>query len=297
MTPLVNRLTRAITTTFLAATSSIAQAPGRIEVDGARPMMEMVDRLEALSGVAINYEDPQYVNPNDIEDVADRVLTAAQRSRNPSVKILVPRGGKLSLTLPPSGEKVREADIGPYLTQMRMAYETKKLPGRFAITQRNGMWYVEPSSEAQGDQGDQANQGVAPAMGTRITIPRQRRNAGKYLELILGQIAQKNGSKVATGTIPYGAFATTQVDLGADDESAAVVVSRLLAELSRGSHPNVPATPRLSYRFLYDPGFKNYVFNVRVVEPIRPAGPDVDRPVITPPVPGSGRPGEQKIPD
>ena len=255
---------------LLLVVNAVSQTPGSVEVDGPRPLMQMVDRLEALANVPINYEDPRYLHPSDIEDVADKVSTAEQRSRNPAAKILVPRGGKLAVALPAEGEKVDTGDIGSLLTQMRMAYEAMNLPGRFITVERNGVWYVEPSA-ALNEAGTMQKAGSI--MGSPITIPWQRRNAGECLNLILNQVAQLSGSRVVTGMIPFLAFAGgAEVNFGADDEPAVTVLFRLLARLSRGGNPNpfAPAKMYFSYRLLYDPGFNYYVFNARVVERVRP---------------------------
>jgi hypothetical protein len=246
---------------LLGATAA-GQSPGSIAVDGPRPLMQLVDRLEALSGVPINYEDPRYDRPAEIEDVTDRVQTAAQRSANPTARILVPRGGRLAVALPLASERPDQADVGSLLIHMRSAYETADLPGRFEIAERNGVWHVE---------GRGAGNNSTSVMAHRISIPRKRRGAGEFLKLLLNEVGQQAGVRVVIGSLPFVAFAAAQGDFGADYEPAATVMARLFLRLSRGTHTGASRRPRFSYRLLFDPGLKYYAFNVRAVPPVPPA--------------------------
>ena len=59
--------------------------------------MAMVDHLQQQFGIAINYEDPPFAYKDDIRDITDQVQSPRQREANPNVRILVPRGGALSM--------------------------------------------------------------------------------------------------------------------------------------------------------------------------------------------------------
>ncbi len=71
-----------------------------LSVNDPRPMMALADKLQGILTVPINYEDPRFENPGDVQDVTDTVVKNRAQF---SGRVLIPRGGELTVTVPNSG--------------------------------------------------------------------------------------------------------------------------------------------------------------------------------------------------
>lgn len=259
----VARVAVGLAVCFTSVSSLSAQASVTIEVTDPRPMKASIDQLEQRLGFPIHYEDPRFEAADEISDITDQVQSARQKAANPTVRILVPKGGRL--TLPPTSIS-REpglTDALSVMTQLRVAHDAAGLAGRFAVQQVGSSIIVEPRA-VRGAKGDWKATGSV--LDVPITLPTGQRNAMEALQLLLAEVSQKVGLKVGIGRFPIHAFANTLVTIGADGESAKVVLLRLLGQLAQ---PNIAvAKPRMmfSYRLLYDPGVKYYLLSINAVQ-------------------------------
>lgn len=240
----------------LAIGSTLASGQ-TLSVNDPRPMMALADRLQGILNVPINYEDPRFENPVDLQDVTDTVVKNRAQF---SGRVLIPRGGELTVTVPNSALGITAGDLLSIFPLIRIAHEGNGYPGTFNIANRNGSWYVEPTA-LRSVTG--ATTTVGSVMATKIRFPFRQQSAAEALQLILGQVSQAIGVKIGIGAVPFAALANT-VSLGADDEPASVVVARLFSQLHPGSQ-NAPDTPRWAYRLLFDPGLRYYMFNTNAV--------------------------------
>jgi len=193
-----------------------------ITVNDPRPMMALADKLQSMLNVPINYEDPRYENPGDMQDVTDAVVKNRAQF---SGRVLIPRGGALTVTLPNSPLGMTAAtlvSLGPLVTA---AYQASGYPGTFDVANRNGSWYVEPTAlrTATG-----ISTTVRSVMATKIRLPFRQQTGSEALQAILGQVSQAISVKIGIGAIPFAALANS-VSLGANDEAASVVLSRLFS--------------------------------------------------------------------
>lgn len=231
-----------------------------------RPLESVLDNVERTLGVSINYEDPRLECSDDIEDVTDRVQSAAQRAAHPQTRTLVPKGGQPLLlnTSLASPSAAPLSDAISLVTQLRMQYESNGYAGRFAIKQVGSALTVEPSAVRGGDCTWKA---ATPAMETHISFPFQSRKASETLELILSAVSQRLGTKVGLGSLPISDFLSRAVSLGASDEPANVVLVRLFEQLAAGSSTTIIAQSGYSYHVLYDPGVKYYLMHIAPLGP------------------------------
>lgn len=223
------------------------------------PLEAMLDRIEHAAGVPINYEDPRYDCPADVVDVTNQVQSAAQRAANPAARILVPRGGKLTLdgVLPGTPQPGDELPlVGAAVAQ----YEASGLPGRFTVRQIGSVTSVEPV-EARGRDCRWAK--ASPALEAGINFPPQTRAAADTLSLILASASQAIGVKIGLAQVPLVAFINRQVTLGAANEPAASVLVRLFEQISS------PGRVSYSYHLFYDPGLRYYMADIAAVSPSR----------------------------
>lgn len=256
--PLLSILLAALGVAMLSRV--VAQQTSTLDVSGSRPLMKAIDAIETKLRVSINYEDPQYQHPDDVQDVTDEVQSPRQRAANPNVRIIVPKPGQLSLYSPIlSQRQAASSDVLSLLTQLRAAHEAKNLPGRFVIVQRESVWTVEPS-------GIRSRAGglipAASVLNAHLTFPFQQRNAAECLMLFVKQASQASGAKIGLGAYPIVGFVNVNVACGATDEPANIFLPKLLAEVSARQSLRIPVTPLQSYRLLYDPGIRYYLLSI-----------------------------------
>lgn len=257
-----------------ASVVALAQTAVHIKVNQPRPLEAALDKLEKAIGVPINYEDPRFACPADVTDVTATVQSAAQRAANPNTRIIVPKGGPLSLdTSVPA--KPQSSDALAAVTLLRVQHEARGYPGRFSVKQVGSVVTVEPNAVRTGDC---KWEGATPAMETHISFPSQARAALDTLLLILKTLEQHIGIKVGLANLPMVAFANRSVTVGADNEPANVVLSHLFEQLS------APGLISYSYHMFYDPGLKFYMVDIGAVQPVVAASQAATAPTSPPPV-------------
>jgi hypothetical protein len=241
-----------------AAAGLRAQTPIHMEFNDPRPLAAAIAQLEKKLGIPINYEDPRFACPTEIQEVTDQVQSPAQRAANPNAHIIVPRHATLSFDyVPPSFP----GDVLALLTQLCERYESKGYPGRFTVKQVGRVPTVEPNAARRADCVWAA---ATPVMETRIGFPAQTRNASEALQLIFETLTRTAGVKVGIASLPILGFVYRSVTLGAGDEPAGEVLMRLFEQLSVSTRSNY------SYTVLYDPGVKYYMASIDAVQPAKP---------------------------
>ena len=75
---------------FLASTTVVGQSSAiNLQVSHARPLEAALDELEKRLAVPINYEDPRFLCPDELQDITAQVQSPAQKAANPRRR---PRG-------------------------------------------------------------------------------------------------------------------------------------------------------------------------------------------------------------
>jgi hypothetical protein len=259
-----------------------AQTPVRVQVSDPRPLKTAIDQIESTLGIPISYEDPRFEFAGDTQDVTDQVQSARQRAANPTVRIIVPRGGILTLESSILSKPAQISDVLALVTQLRIGSEANNFPGRFVIKQVGSTPIVEPTA-VRGQDGSWKP--VGPAMETHITFPSQQRNAAETLKLIAADASQALKIKIGVGRFPVLAFANTSVTVGADDEPANLVLGRLFTQLAVNNSGTAQAAPAYSYRLLYDPGVKYYLLHINAIaatDDAKPSSAPIPGPVSPP---------------
>jgi hypothetical protein len=241
-----------------------AQSLVRVEVNSARPLKAAIDSVEEQIGMPINYEDPRFTASVDVQDVTDQVQSPRQRTANPNVRIIVPKGGALVSVRTPLADTPTIGDALSLLTEIRGQHEASGYPGRFRVRQVGDMVTVDPISVRTLDGSWKSS---VAAMDTPVTFPMMKRNAAETLILIAKTLTDSLGIKVGLGRFPMIAFANANVEIGSSDEPAGTVITRLFGQLSAVQSPRAGDLSRYSYRLLYDPGVKYYLLHVHAVTP------------------------------
>ena len=191
-----------------------------IRVDEARPLAAVLQELERRHGVVITYEEPPYVNADQIEDVTAKV----RRTPAPVGKrVLVPRGGPFEFNYAPTD------NLLSVLQRLTTEYRGTGYGGTFAVRQSRDAFHVVPV-EFRNTLGN--DEPYTPILDTRITIapdPGEMRSAYQALNAISAALTRATGITIGPGTVPMNVLMKTKVELRATDEPARSVLLRTLA--------------------------------------------------------------------
>lgn len=235
----------------LCCLNATAQKLETIQVNDPRPVAEAVRMLEQKTGVAITYEDPEYAYSSDIKDV-----TALVRKDGKSrPRILIPAGGVLdfSYSLAANG---RPQEPMSDLVNRLLQQDAGNGKGVFAVRRDGDRLHVVPAM-VRNKEGELVP--TTPILDERIYIPAGQRTGFEMLSAICEELTRISGHRVFVATVPSNSLHAYYAEMGADNEPAREVLSRLL---------NGFANP-LSWRVLYDPGLGWYALNIHTVAPIR----------------------------
>jgi hypothetical protein len=249
----------------IAQVAALAQTTVHIALSQRRPLEAALSQLENQIGIPVNYEDPRFECADDIEDVTTQVQNAAQKAAHPNVRIIVPKGGSLSLDLLlPSVPQAADALVA--VTQLRQQHEASGYPGRFSVKAVRSVITVEPNAVRKSDC---TWSETSPVMEMAISFPPQVRDATETLTLILNTLAQQIGVKIGLANLPVLSFVNRSVTLGANSEPANAVLVRLFEQLS------IPGpSSNFSYHLFFDPGLKYYLAGIAEVSPVRAQTPE-----------------------
>jgi hypothetical protein len=225
----------------LIVTAAIrTQVPADLIVDSARPVMNAVVTLEHRYGLTISYEDPPFVNVDDLED-----HTAVEISKRRAIS---PNGGRLELRDLPT---VPEGVDGLALVNRVLNAHTVLTGGEQMFrAQRSGeMLQVVPMRLRDSDG---TWKPIRPILDARVSLPRAESTLLAFTERLLEAVSQVAGVTVSVGNVPINLAHQRTVVVEAQNEKARDVLTRVLNETG----------VRLSWRLLYDAPRSRYVLNV-----------------------------------
>lgn len=257
---------------LLFALPLFSQQTMRIEVVHGRPVAELLDRYEGLSGIPIHYEDPRYEYPGDIEDVSAKVRNPAHQGP-PTRRVLVPKSRSLSTTflVESDGRLGNPASLENALTALVSASHAHETPGTFRIGRYGQALFLLPTDVRDVDGSAKPYLSV---LETPITVKISDADGLEALDTILKAISKASGQRLVIGTIPFLAFASARFSTDSQQRPAADVIADFFSKLSGN----------LAIRMFYGPDVKYYAFNVHpVVNPAKGADPirNQDPPAVT----------------
>ncbi|MGE5359640.1 MAG: hypothetical protein ACM3NQ_11530 [Bacteroidales bacterium] len=218
-----------------------------VSVDDPRPLARAVQALEERHGWVITYEDPPYVDRQEIADVTASV----RKDRSSQPKVLIPRGGPFAFTYSVSGRG--EPDELPVLRGLLEAYASTGYAGVFALVQTGTAFHVVPAMSRNSSGVLETRQSMLDA---KISLADEDRTVYGMLEAITGAVSLSTGIKLWTGTVPLNLFGQLHVRGGASNETARTVLLRTLASTGR----------KFSWRLLRGPQPSGWnVLNVHAV--------------------------------
>jgi hypothetical protein len=235
--------------------------------DDGRPVDTIIRQIERLSGIPINYEDLLYSNPADTKDVGALVAPA----RGASAHLIVPRGGKLSISVPVDATNQRLADptsTANALNALVAAANTSPvIAGRFKLQSYNNTFLVVPT-QARSATND-AMSPVTAVRSTPIDLPGVQKTAIDTLRDILEQVFKKTGVEIKIGTIPVKPFMVAKVTIAASNEPASYALIRLFNAIGIAGGAS-PYLTGMSYHLYRDPVARYFALNISVVQDPNP---------------------------
>jgi hypothetical protein len=237
------RVVRVVPLAVIAVGVLFGQKPLAVDVNDSRPLIGALEALQLSCGVAVNYEDVTYQNAADLEDIS----TPQQRAQYPGYHLMIPRRGRVGGSL----DTTALSSVAGQLSAVQAlvtSYRNNNLPGEFAVEQANGQIYVI-GTKGLGASGKLVD--VTSPMTVRISIPFAERSIVDTVEAITLAVSKASRTTIDVGTVPPSP--NSKVSFGADQEVARNAVARLFAQIS---------TAPVSYRLMFDPTMKTYMFNM-----------------------------------
>jgi hypothetical protein len=210
-----------------------------LSVKSGRPLADMLEKVERLYTVPINFEEGPYESAADLKSIPLVQADGSVRTSlaTPVIDFDVNIGDGQS-----SAFDAAQVVLG--------VYESKGLPGAYALTQGSDHIDVVPTQIRASAGGMRS---VTPVMGSSVEFPLATRSVAETLQLVTQSISSRAGVKVILLNTPFKL--TDTVTIGAAGEAARNVIANI------GKAFGVP----MSSQCLYDADSKTYYLNVHAV--------------------------------
>jgi hypothetical protein len=245
-------------TVLLGAAYAYSQV-GPVEVivsDDPRPVLDILNRLEAKYGWQMTYEDPPYESAVDLTDRSSPEFLR----EHPGKKSLIPRGKHLEFPLRLS--PTVSADRSEVLGELLRVHGLSGNPGIFSISNTGAVFHVEPSRLVK-NNGNIVR--VHSILDATITFPRAPRTGLETLQLILSSLTAKTGVQIVPGALGVSLLSQTTSIEGPQGETAKEVVLRIFEGVNRRAIAQINQPRRLVWQIMYEPDSRTYFFNTHVV--------------------------------
>jgi hypothetical protein len=183
----------------------------RIFVESGRPLASAALELATKYGWQINYEDPPFLDIQDLHDVTALV----SRDPFPKHRDIVPKGGTLEAEFSLSdGKPENPAAI---LQSLIEAHHQKGNPGLFRLKQSGSVLTIIPTA-VKNKKGQLVAQ--KSLMGTRVSLPIQEGTMMEIATAIMQAVTKSSGTRVGLFTVPLNFFHQTKVRLNTPSGTA-----------------------------------------------------------------------------
>jgi hypothetical protein len=267
---------------FVASHSAHAQAgqsATQLYIDDPRPVAKAAEELVARYGYVITYEDPPLAYEGDLQDVTTQVRRDLDRHPlGKAPKIVVPRGGSLTVRLP-SSASVNTQTIASVLGQLVSAHSIRNQGGRFRVVQVGDVFHVVPT-EIRDRNGNWIAQ--SSVLDTPISLPMEDRSELEMIDAVVKAVSSAAHAKIyISGGFGMGISVPDRpasYRLGADNERARDVLMRALVLLN-DPKAGTWRPQRQRWQMLYDSDDKTYFLDISPVpdQLSSPATPSVPK--------------------
>lgn len=218
----------------------------------ARPVAFAARMLEETYGWIITYEDPPYVNQDDLVDVTETVRRDLDKYKpGEAPKVFAPKGGKFSFEFDVDAATNKPTSPGVVVQQMLDAYAIAVNPGIFHMETDTERVHIIAGAVKNEKGVVVSRQSLFDAS---ITIPPQKRNGAQLLDAFCAAVRAASGTRVLIGNVPINLLMRYQTEAGAKNQNARDFLTH---ELDR-----MTGRPALSWQLFYDPQGKAYYLNI-----------------------------------
>ena len=218
-----------------------------------RPLLEVVEKVEAEYLWRINYEDPPFENVNELEDLTSTVYKASHP--NPSDVFLIPRAKPFTFSWEDSGVST---DLRTTVERLVSQHHGSGNPGRFQTLYQGNVCHIFPLSLLKKDGTMVSARSVLDA---RISFPVQQRTLFDVLQLIFQLVGAQTKSHIVVGMVnPNAAF--HKISTGADNITARDALMIVFNAYDAGNIGRGGLPERFTWRLLYQAGDNTYFFNL-----------------------------------
>lgn len=168
----------------------IASQSGEV-LEAGRPVQKAMVRLAGELGWNISYEDPPYVNPDDMRDVTVREIDG-QRA-------IIPRGGRITLPDDVAARAGIENPVALLESVLATEQTARGNVKRFRILRSRTMFHVIPTKflNAEGRW-----QPLLPVLDSTVSLSSGEMSLLEFLQELCAQITESSGTKVVGGVAP-----------------------------------------------------------------------------------------------
>jgi hypothetical protein len=194
--------------------------PGKIQVDGPRPLSAVVDELRKRHGVAITYEEAPRVSRADAKDITETIPVDRRQGDR---RYYVPRGGPFTFTYTPPAD-TSDSSVEQMLNSLVDQYNAVSLDTQFRVARTGQLFHVIPAARRSGQGIMEPTQSP---LDYRITIPNIRRSGLEQLTEIVDALRRAGHPAFGLGIIPLNAF-RAPISGGVDNETARQALIRVI---------------------------------------------------------------------
>lgn len=218
--------------------------------DLSRPVSTLISQLRKREHVSVTYEDPQYSNSADIEDVTAEVVRDASTVRG---RVLIPKGKAITFVY--AEEDLRSTEAAKTMIA-RMLSEYEALGGpKFDVIGSGPRLHVIPA-QILNAAGNRVRRGSI--LDTPIFVPSDSRNGSQLLEAICNEVRRQTGYEIGIGpSAPGNVLMGYKTSQGFRNETARTALGQLLDSAS--------APGSFVWDLYYDPAGKDYMLNFAYV--------------------------------
>ena len=232
------------------------KATENLTVNDPRPVAEAVWQLEKKYGWIVTYEDPIYINSNEIADVTLQVRRDLDQYKpGEAPKVFIPKGGELSISFylnPDTGRPVEPPET--VVQRLLDANSAVGYAGKFRLESNRRVMHIIPTGYKDISGAVISHPSILDSI---ITIPAQERTGLQSLELLCDAVSLSARMKMRLGTLDRNLFGNSRNRIGVNRVKARVFLMRTLETVNLyAGH---------SWQLFYDPTMKNYALNIHPV--------------------------------
>jgi len=181
--------------------------------------------LSLKLGVPVSYEDATWLATADVTTA--KLDPSVSRAASPSFRVpIVPRESAFDFTLPSLAEMRNSSQPETIIAAVIETYHRLRNPGQFKLIRFGEGEFSIAATAAGGKDGNMVPQ-LLP-LDTRISFPPRKRSLDEAIEEICAKVTASGPIPLINNAPPAMYFTNNYTEIGADNEVARDVLSRLL---------------------------------------------------------------------